>query len=429
MTPKTFLTALRILVAAVAFCSAAASAQTVSERGFVEPRLFLFPQRAPNDPTRGVADVLAREEVFAKPVGWLQLAAGIDARADSHDRVEDEWRLDFSDRTVRRPRLSVRRLNATITRGWISLDLGKQFIRWGRTDIVTPSDHFAPRDFLDVVDNDFLAVTGARGVAQIRGDSLDVVWVPRFTPSRIPLLDQRWTAVPAAAAGLPLVDATRDLPGGSQVGVRWNHPGTAIEYSASFFDGYNNLPKVDAFVSATPVAPQLIALGLQPAARIDVRRVYPSIRSYGGDVAVPTRWVTIKAESAYVTSTTPATDEYVLYVVQVERQSGEWMFVGGYAGEIVTERRAALTFAPDRGLTRSLVGRASYTIDANRSVAFETAVRQDGRGASLKAEYSQARGDHLRLTATAGLVAGHPDDFLGQYRRNSHALLSARYSF
>jgi len=28
--------------------------------------------------------------------------------------------------------------------------------------------------------------------------------------------------------------------------------------------------------------------------------------------------------------------------VQLERQSGEWLFVGGYAGEHVTERRAAL---------------------------------------------------------------------------------------
>ena len=54
-------------------------------------------------------------------------------------------------------------------------------------------------------------------------------------------------------------------------------------------------------------------------------------------------------------SSSPATDEYVLYVAQVERQTGEWVFVGGYAGEVVTEARASLTFAPDRGLSRALV--------------------------------------------------------------------------
>ena len=54
--------------------------------------------------------------------------------------------------------------------------------------------------------------------------------------------------------------------------------------------------------------------------------------------------------------------------VQLERQRGEWAFVGGYAGEVVTRERSLLSFAPDRGMSRSIVGRASYTLDANRSV-------------------------------------------------------------
>jgi hypothetical protein len=105
------------------------------------------------------------------------------------------------------------------------------------------------------------------------------------------------------------------------------------------------------------------------------------------------------------------------------------VFVGGYAGEVVTRRRAAMTFAPDRGLTRSLVGRASYTIDTNRSVAVEGAVRQDGDGAYAKGEYSHAHGQHWRATIGGTLIRGAPGDFLGQYRRNSHASFALRYSF
>ena len=59
-----------------------------------------------------------------------------------------------------------------------------------------------------------------------------------------------------------------------------------------------------------------------------------------------------------------------------------------------------MTFAPDRGLTRSIVGRASYTIDPTRSLTFESAVRQNGDGVYAKAEYSQARGQHWRATVT-----------------------------
>ena len=95
----------------------------------------------------------------------------------------------------------------------------------------------------------------------------------------------------------------------------------------------------------------------------------------------------------------------------------------------MTHSRTSLTFAPDRGLSRALVARASYTIDPNRSFAFEGAARPSGRGVYAKAEYSQARGQHWRGTFAAVAIGGHDDDFLGQYRRNSHATLTLRYSF
>jgi len=116
-------------------------------------------------------------------------------------------------------------------------------------------------------------------------------------------------------------------------------------------------------------------------------------------------------------------------VMQVEKQAGEWFFIGGYAGEAVTEHRSTLIFAPDRGLARAFLGHAGYTIDTNRSVSLETDIRQDGQGVWTQLQYSQAFGDHWRAGVGYTLIAGSPSDFLGQYRRNSHALLTLRYSF
>jgi hypothetical protein len=393
-----------------------AHAQTVTQRGFLGGAVVLFPQEATNDRTQLIGDLLAQEELFFKPASWVQFAAGFDARANSHDQVERSWRLDIRDRGTLRPALSVRRLSATLAHGPLTVDVGKQFIRWGKADIVTPTDHFAPQDFLNVIDPEFLAVTGARASVQWGSDSFEGVWVPFFTPSRTPLLDQRWTAVPAGAEAVSLFDASGPLPKGSQSGVRWGHLTGRYEFSLSYFDGFNHLPNIGITQD-----PQRFAVGIS--------KTYPDLRSYGFDLAVPTGWLTLKGEAAYFASSTPATDNYVLYVVQLERQTGEWMFVGGYAGEIVTERRAPFTFAPDRGLTRSIVARASYTIDANRSAAVETAIRQNGHGEYMKGEYSQARGQHWRATATGALIRGHVDDFLGQYRRNSHVTVSVRYSF
>ena len=106
--------------------------------------------------------------------------------------------------------------------------------------------------------------------------------------------------------------------------MRWSHVGRAIEYSLSYFDGFNHLPAIRSEFSPAPP-------------EIAVTRLYPAIRTYGGDLAVPTPWFTVKAEAAYVTGSKIG-DDYVLYVMQLERQSGEWVFVGGYAGEVVTAR-------------------------------------------------------------------------------------------
>jgi hypothetical protein len=401
-----------------------ASAQSLTYRGFVDAHGTLFPQDAPNDSRNFVGDLLARAELFVRPAPWLGLAAGLDGRVNSYDQVEERWRLDLADRGIRRPALSVRRLSATLNRGPLTLDVGKQFIRWGKADVLTPTDRFAPRDYLNVIGPDFLAVRGVRGVLELGPHTLDLVWVPLFTPSRVPLLDQRWT-VPPPGVQLVTFEGDEAIPERSQLGIRWGDTRPAFEYSVSFYDGFNHLPTFDPLPLAlsTPLTP--------PGAPVLVELVrrYPKLRMYGGDAAVPTRWFTAKGEIAYFTTSSGETDEYVLYVVQLERQFGEWSLVAGYAGEAVTDRSATVSFAPDRGTARTVLGRASYTIDANRSAAFEGAVRQDGRGLYLKGEYSQARGRHWRATIDGGLIRGEPDDFLGQYRRNSHVAAALRYSF
>ncbi len=193
--------------------------------------------------------------------------------------------------------------------------------------------------------------------------------------------------------------------------------GSGFEYSLSFYDGFNNLPLLDSTVKLAPVP------------SVFIQRFFPQMRMYGADAALPLKPFTIKSEAAYFTSSTPQAGDYALYVLQLERQWREWMFVGGYAGLLVTAPPTVPQFAPDRGLARAFLGRATYTIDTNRSLAFETAVRQNGRGTWLKSEYSHALGQHWRATASFTLIRGRAGDFLGQYHRNSHGILALRYSF
>jgi hypothetical protein len=269
---------------------------------------------------------------------------------------------------------------------------------------------------MEVVDSEFLGITAARLTYEAGPETLDVVVSPRFTPSRFPLTNQRWTVQPA---NVRIQDGAARFPGGSQFGVRWNHTG-AVEYALAFYRGFQHLPSFESVVTAAP----------GNVVDVNLHRYYPEISVGGGDVAVPFRWVTVKGEAAYFAAHDDSTDEYVLYVIQLERQTGEWFLIGGYSGEIVTRSGSANpAFAPDRGFTKSLLGRAGYTIDTNRSIAVEAAARQNGDGAWARLEYSQAFGQHWRLTGRLTLIGGSMNDFLGQYDRNSHVSLIARYSF
>jgi hypothetical protein len=404
------------LAALLGLAFLAQNVQNFDQRGFIENQSLIYPQTAPNDSGLVVDSMLLRWEASYKFAPWFTLSGAFDGRTDSHRQTERDVRLDWDDRGTLRPALSLRRLSATIHKGKVTAEIGRQFIRWGKADILNPTDRFAPKDYLSsVVDSDFLGVTAARLTYESGGNTIDLVWQPWFTPSRIPLLNQRWTALPPEAEGISIIDAGARYPGGSQYGARWNHVGAGYEYSLCFFDGYNNLPLFNAT--------------LEPlASAVALQRYYPELRLYGGDAAVPVAWFTVKGEAAYYKSTTAGADEYALYVIQLERQVKEWSFVGGYAGEAVTRSSGnPLQFAPDQGFARSFVGRAGLTIDANRSLALETAVR--AAGSFVRFEYSQGIGQHWRATGGWAWIRGDMTDFLGQYHRNSYGLLSIRYSF
>ena len=151
--------------------------------------------------------------------------------------------------------------------------------------------------------------------------------------------------------------------------------------------------------------------------------------SWGADAAVPFPLLTLKGETEYFASDDKRADEFLLYVLQLEKQWRDLYVVGGYAGEIVTASRSPLFFDPERGFARSFIGRAQYTIDPRREVSAEGIVRQNGMGELVELQYSESFVQHWRATAGYTVIGGDDSDFIGEYNRNSHAKLILRYSF
>jgi hypothetical protein len=385
------------------------------QEGYVDYRGFAFPETTSNDRANFIGEALVRYDVIYGLAPGLKLQGGTETRIDTHRQTERAFKLNWNDRGTKRPNFSIRRFSILYGRGRLKFEAGKQLIHWGKADILNPTDRFAPRDYLSVVvDNGPLAVFAARVIYESRTDTLEFVAQPFFTPSRIPLLNQRWTMLPEDVRAIPLNDQGSRYPAGPQWGTRWNHAADGYEMSLSLFDGYNHLP--------------LLQSAIKPN-EMDFQRYFPQMRMYGSDLAIPLKVFRLKAEAAYFTSTAKEADEYLLYVLQLECKTPNWSLMGGYAGEAITRKGEGVPFAPDRGLARAFLGRAAYTIDATRAVSLETAVRQNGDGLWLRSEYAQAWGQHWKATAGMTILRGEPKDFLGQYRKNSFFNLSFRYIF
>src|SRR5205823_8320444 len=134
------------------------------------------------------------------------------------------------------------------------------------------------------------------------GETVEGVWLPQMTPSRLPLLTQRWTVIPPEAAGFTLQDKGSVFPSASEQGIRWSHSGR-FDMGVSFFNGFNHLADINAAVD-------------NARKTITLTRTYPDLRTYGAELAVPTRIVTWNGEAAYFTSPSATSEEYVLYVIE-----------------------------------------------------------------------------------------------------------------
>jgi hypothetical protein len=407
-----------LLIAAVVGLTPGAPAQDSRGwvRGFLESRSVFYPAEAENDPTCFVNENLLRVEGARRLGSNWKLEGGVDAQVDTHQQAQRTLHLSWFDRDVERPAFAVRSLFAEYRRGPFRISAGKQLLRWGVADLFAPTDRIAAHDALNPSGADYLGVWAVRAVADTGPNSLELIYLPRFTPSRAPLLHQRWVVLPEGARHFQLRFKGVQYPGGPQFGARYHAIRSPVEFSLSYFDGFQNLPSLPNRT-----------LYLQRI--LEYRAVYPRTRSLGGDFTVPWRGVVWKAEAAYSSTPTEYTDNFVTYVVQAERLREKWQLMVGYTGTNVVETRYNTGLSVDRAFSRAFTGRASWTPRPRNTFSGEWFLQQNGKGFIGRWLYSRSLGRSLRLTGGYIRIVGAEDELIGRYEKNSHITLQCRYSF
>ncbi|MBI4483834.1 MAG: hypothetical protein HY652_13225 [Acidobacteria bacterium] len=115
-----------------------------------------------------------------------------------------------------------------------------------------PTDNLVPFDYLHIYDEECIPVPVVRADYAWRRSTLQAIWLPVFTPTRLPLLGQCWfPKLPSEATvptGPPVPVAVRFRQGprllpartfeNSQWAIRWDQLVRGFECSVSYFDGF-----------------------------------------------------------------------------------------------------------------------------------------------------------------------------------------------
>ena len=90
-------------IRALIVLAAGASAQNFTQRGILDFSGVGYPQTAPNDGGLAVGEFLFRYEAFYRLAPGLDVAAGVDARADTHQQTAYWIHFSLLDRERQRP--------------------------------------------------------------------------------------------------------------------------------------------------------------------------------------------------------------------------------------------------------------------------------------------------------------------------------------
>ncbi len=163
----------------------------------------------------------------------------------------------------------------------MDIRFGKQFIFWGTTDWINPTDNINPWDYLNIsseIEDYRIPVWSAKANLYWGSWNIELVWVPEFQPHRLSDPPQ------ATIRTIPPQLTFKNSQGGIRIASQfWN-----INYSLSYFKGFDKWPTY----LPTPFAPH------NPGQIFLDKEFLPVIYIGGDFVTTFGKWA-IKGEGAY----------------------------------------------------------------------------------------------------------------------------------
>ena len=298
-------------------------------------------------------------------------------------------------------------------KGDFDFRVGRQIIAWGRTDRLNPTDNLTPRDArllaTDIDEDRFGSLAAKASWSLTANDSLTLVLLPEFQANKS---YSKFTEVISSA--------------NNQWAIKYDQSGKAIDWSVSYYDGYDLSPDLSASY------------------------VYKHYRTkvYGMDIATTVGSNRFALESAYTqTQDMNGTNEYIknpfLYTVfGVEHDFGN-----NTSGIVQIFNRHVYNYStPDTSTSLKLLRSVVISqLDRNQDgisiriakkwlnetleteLAGSTLLERNGY--SLRPRVTYLWSDSIKLLAGYEYYAGNSNTYYGYLKNNNTLFMELRYFY
>ena len=338
---------------------------------------------------------------------WLKLEKkldnGIGLFAEGYSAREDL-------RTDGNTRSSIREMYVETRQGDLDFRVGRQIIAWGRTDRLNPTDNLTPRDArlmaADIDEDRFGSLAAKASWNLTANDSLTLVLLPEFQANKS---YSKYTEV------IPTAN--------NQWAIKYDQSGKAIDWSVSYYDGYDLSPDLSASY------------------------VYEHYRTkvLGMDIATTIGSNRFALESAYTqTQDMNGTNEYIknpfLYtVIGVEHDfgnntSGIVQIFNRHVYNYTTPTAAGLYHAIfssqlDRNQDGISIRIAKKWLNETLETELAGSTLLERNGYSLRPRVTYLWSDSIKLLAGYEYYEGNSNTYYGYLKKNNTLFMELRYFY
>ncbi len=317
--------------------------------------------------------------------------------------------------------------------------LGKQFIFWGKTDWLNPTDNINPWDYQNItseIEDYRIPVTAIKGNYYLNNFNIEGVLLLHFEPHRIPL------DIPEQMGSIRVQKAPTVLPenkiSNMEFALRLSSQLFNVDYSFSYFHGFDKSPTLQ-FNFIPPVAgqpPQLLA-----------QTVYEKIDIFGFDFVTTKNEFAFTGEAAYfLTKDKEGTDIYVknpnlYYVIGLDYSPTDDLSLNfqfsqrilfKYNKEKEEQEWIRLTkqfHAAEEKISSTVTGKIQYSLGSYTSLMVIGVMNLKDKDFFLLPVLNYNFTDGVNISAGATWFGGPENSPFGRAKKESKAFFEVKYSF